>query len=165
MINESLKYKRRKDLETDNSDMETLIIELKSDRENTLIASCYRAPSMDQKKFIESYQSQLETLTKYSKNVIIGLDHNMDLLKSSNHKLTSTFFEMNLMQGMYSCITKPTRITHSTAMLIDNIFCSQEMYRNSKSGIAIDNLSDHLPCYSVIESFKPTEISEQLIYK
>ena len=51
------------------------------------------------------------------------------------------------------CITKPTRITHSSATLIDNIFCSQDLYRRTSSGIVIDDISDHMPCYSVIESF------------
>ena len=64
--------------------MESLVVELRGDRESTLLASCYRAPNMNQKEFISSYQSQLELLKKNSENIIIGLDHNMDLLKSSS---------------------------------------------------------------------------------
>ena len=89
----------------------------------------------------------------------------MDLLKSLSQKLTNKFFELNLSNGLNPCITKPTRITHSTATLIDNIFCNQELYRKTTSGIVIDDISDHMPCYSVIESFVPTINEDILIRK
>ena len=164
-LNDQLKYRHRKDLEEGGPCIESLVVELKGNKENTLLTSCYRAPNMDQKNFIEAYQTLLEKLRKCSKNVIIGLDHNMDLLKSSGQKLTNSFFDLNLINGMYPCITKPTRIMHSTATLIDNIFCNQELYRDCKSGIIIDDISDHLPCYTIIESFNPTKNSEQFVYK
>ena len=42
-------------------------------------------------------------------------------------------------------ITRPTRITHSTATLIDNILIDQTFSKNYKSSVLIDNISDHLP--------------------
>ena len=52
----------------------------------------------------------------------------MDLLKSSIHKQTNDFTEMLLDNGMVPTITKPTRISKTTATLIDNILIRE---RNS----------------------------------
>ena len=49
---------------------------------------------------------------------------------------------------MYPLISKPTRITSSTATLIDNIFTNNLEHRMS-SGILYTDLSDHLPIFQV----------------
>ena len=54
-------------------------------------------------------------------NIIIGLDHNLDFLKSAKHGPTNDFIETNLNFGMIPTLTRPTRITKTTATLIDNI--------------------------------------------
>ena len=53
--------------------------------------------------------------------MIIGLDHNMDFLKSHVHVPTNDFIEEILTTGLLPTISRPTRITKSTATLIDNI--------------------------------------------
>ena len=77
---------------------------------------------------------------------MIGLDHNLDLLKTDKHKPTQTFLESVLENSYIPCITRPTRNTHSSATLIDNILVSRDIYNNITSGIDISDLSDHLPC-------------------
>ena len=77
--------------------------------------------------------------------VIIGLDHNLDLLKHKNHNPTKRFIEKNLDLNMVPCITKPTRITKSSATLIDNIFVPLNLVPNVSSYIIIEDMSDHLP--------------------
>ena len=86
-----------------------------------------------------------------NKHIIIGLDHNMDLLKSSIHRQTNDFTEMLLDNGMIPTITKPTRISKTTATLIDNILISEDLQEKFSSGILIDNSSDHLPCYATLK--------------
>ena len=44
------------------------------------------------------------------------------------------------------CITRPTRITKSTATLIDNILVSHDIYSSINCGIAISDVSNHFPC-------------------
>ena len=44
------------------------------------------------------------------------------------------------------CVTKPTRITHTSATLIDNIIVSQSIYANHLSHIITEDISDHLLC-------------------
>ena len=53
-------------------------------------------------------------------------------------------------------ITKPTRITATTATLIDNILIDRKLEAESKGGILLDNTSDHLPCYALISNIHPT---------
>ena len=73
------------------------------------------------------------------------MDHNLDFLKHSIHKRTQDFIELNLDNNLIPSITRPTRITKSSATLIDNIMVSQSLTKNSESRIIIDDISDHLP--------------------
>ena len=51
---------------------------------------------------------------------------------------------------MFPTITKPTPITHNMASLIDNIYISSHCFRDHFSGILIDDISDHLPCITIM---------------
>ena len=53
----------------------------------------------------------------------------------------------------YPLISKPTRITNSSATLIDNIFVNNfdECY---KCGILLTDLSDHLPVFQITSSLQ-----------
>ena len=92
---------------------------------------------------------------KYNK-CIIGLDHNLDLLKQSVHSKTQEFLECILDHNLLPTITKPTRISKTSATLIDNILISNKLQLNYESLIIVDDLSDHLPCLVKLKNFKPT---------
>ena len=78
----------------------------------------------------------------------------MDLLKSSNHAPTENFLNANLLLNQVPTITRPTRITKSTATLIDNIFLSQSWLEKYNSGILVNDMSDHLPSIVSIKNLK-----------
>ena len=78
-------------------------------------------------------------------DVIIGTDHNLDFLKSGWHMDTQNFIELNLDSNLLPCITRPTRITKSTATLIDNVLISKNLQGKQDSKIIITDISDHLP--------------------
>ena len=78
----------------------------------------------------------------------------MDLLKSSNHAPTENFLNANLSLNLVPTITRPTRITKSTATLIDNIFISQSWLEKYNSGILVNDMSDHLPSIVSIKNLK-----------
>ena len=88
----------------------------------------------------------MKSICKSRSHSIIGLDHNLDLLKANYHKPTQSFLENVLSNQHVPCITRPTHITKSSATLIDNILVSRDIYNNTKCGIAISDLSDHIPC-------------------
>ena len=81
------------------------------------------------------------------------MDHNLDLLKQTSHKMTQTFIEHTLDHALLPVIMKPTRISRTSATLIDNIIISDKLQLNYTSNILVSNLSDHLPCYVEIKEF------------
>ena len=73
------------------------------------------------------------------------MDHNLDLLKATSHKITQEFLDLNFNSNLLPCITRPTRITKTSATLMDNIFVSQDLHKSFDSCILIHDLSDHMP--------------------
>ena len=90
---------------------------------------------------------------------LIGLDHNMDLLKIDRHEPTSQFVELTLNKGLIPCVTRPTRITHTSATLIDNVFIDAKLHHNSRSSILTIDLSDHLPSLITIPEIFVTKLT------
>ena len=115
----------------------------------------YRPPNVDIQTFQTCYNSLVCEMKKLRpKSIVIGLDHNLDFLKSDCHKGTNQFIQHNLDANLIPTITRPTRITKSSATLIDNILVSQSLCGNYESGILIDDISDHMPSICVIKSIK-----------
>ncbi len=56
---------------------------------------------------------------------------------------------MNLSAGLLPTMTKPTRIVHEKATLIDNIYVDNTS--NSVSAILLSDMSDHLPCLLLLD--------------
>ena len=158
LISTRCNYKRRKDLEQVNSTcFESCFIELENWKSNLIIGSIYRPPNTDSSEFIQSFERIANCCTSEQKRGVFGMDHNLDLLKCCHHALTQTFLETVYDCGLLPMITKPTRLTASTATLIDNIFIDRRLEAESKGGIFLDNTSDHLPCYTLISNINPTK--------
>ena len=106
----------------------------------------YRPPQSKEKEFLKDYSKLNEIIGQQKdKEIVIGIDHNMDFLKASKHTNTQKFMEYNLEINMLPVITKPTRITDTSATLIDNILISGKLQQAYHSGIIISDMSDHLP--------------------
>ena len=69
------------------------------------LGSIYRPPNTDPKKFNEEYCVVISQLKNECQNVVIGLDHNMDFLKSNKHESTQDFINQNLELGMLPTVT------------------------------------------------------------
>ena len=165
LMRDDLKIRHRTDLEIDSNVLENVVAELKGDKDPIILASCYRAPNSCQTESLDCYNSLLSKLAKQSKNVVIGLDHNLDLLKSSIHKNTHDFLKSNIERRLLPCITKPTRVTHSMVSLIDNLFCSETLYHNSDKYIVIDDMSDHLPCLCLFNNVFLMSLPDKFVFK
>ena len=106
---------------------EFLFVEIKRNRHNLVMGTIYRPPITPVNNFIESYANMCTKLYKYS-HVVIGLDHYLDLLKSTRHSQMQQFLEVTLEANLILTITKPTRVTHTSATLIDNILIKSTLY-------------------------------------
>ena len=95
--------------------------------------------------------------------VILGMDHNLDFLKSHLHENTQSFINYNLKNDLFPVIAHPTHITHSTATLIDNIFLESRLTGQMTSKILIDDISDHIPCVTIIGNLLPSKAFKRTI--
>ena len=84
----------------------------------------------------------------------MGLDHNLDFLKSEKHPNTQSFLEFNLDSDLMPTITRPTRVTQKSATLIDNVFITKKLQNNFVSSILIDDISDHFPSIVFLQNQK-----------
>ena len=131
LVSQVLRSRERPDLKITTEILEHVVVELKTDKRNILLVSGYRPPNTNVRKFLREYKELLQTLRKQKDHeIIIGLDHNMDLLQCHQHSQTNDFLELNLKKNLLPSISKPTRITNTTATLIDNIMLSTGLQNN-----------------------------------
>ena len=152
LISEGLSYKSLNNLDKLDDCVESIFIEIELNTGKALLGSLYRPPNNNPQLFLEYYDELCKSIKSGYKNVIIGLDHNLNLLNHHNHKDTQKFLETLLENDQFPCITRPTRITHHSATLIDNIIVSSNLHFKQNSGIILSDLSDHMPCISVLKN-------------
>ena len=143
---------------------EELAIEVKCKRASLIVGNVYLPPNTDMEIGTNEIISLSQFLLTKGPNVAICGDHNIDLLKATTHSYMQSFLEQ-CMESNIPSITKPTRITHSSASLIDNIFLSSCIYDCSHSWIVIEDTSDHLPCLTSIEGLTVDTGAEQFVVK
>ena len=166
LVKKGLVYRERTDLALDSKICENMVIELKCDRKSLLLCSAYRPPNTNPNDFLDVYSILIGKLKENKgKNIVIGLDHNLDLLKNATHKCTEDFIDLNLDSGLLPCITRPTRITKSTATLIDNIIVNESIFSTMFCAVITHDLSDHLPCYMEIFDQCPSNGPTESIVK
>ena len=154
-VAKDLIYVRRKDLESNLKSMELCIIELICQRSNIIVASIYHPPNSSKKVFLKEYELLIKYLkSDNSKDIIIGIDSNFDLLKSYQHNSTKKLLDITIDFDLWPTITKLTRITKSSATLIDNIMVNSRIYDSYQCGIILSDLSDHLPCILIVHNAK-----------
>ena len=153
LVHKDLRSRARPDLQINTEILEHVVVELKTDKRNILLVSGYRPPNTNIKKFLVEYKNLIKHLNKEKNHeIVIGIDHNMDLLKTHLHPQTNEFLEINLKRNLLPTISKPTRITTKSTTLIDNIFLSTRLQNNMEPNIIINDMSDHLPCLVVIKN-------------
>ena len=88
-----------------------------------VIGSLYRALNTCEEKLIQHIEETVNKLNseKERKEGILGMDQNIDLLKSERHEATGKFLDTILLLKLWPVITRPTRITQQSATLIDNM--------------------------------------------
>src|SRR6218665_2189852 len=101
--------------------------------QDIMVGVHYRPSGQPLETFNEELSKMIPILIKEKRRVMIIGDFNIDLLKSTNHESSQHF--SNIMTSAYFAptINCQTRVTDSTATLIDNIFTnfSQEIINPS----------------------------------
>ena len=108
----------------------------------TLCGSVYRHPHYNFDEFFKYLESCLSTIAKENKEVYICGDFNLDLLKIDTDHFTQHFFNLLCSYGLLPHFLQPTRVTESSATIIDNIF-SNNIQDDIISGNLQLTLSEH----------------------
>ena len=90
-------------------------------------------------------------------------DFNINLLKHNSHDKTNNYVDNLLTQGFLPLITKPTRITSTSATLIDHIY-RNNICKASISGIILTDVADHFGIFYCVKC-KPTQSKNAIIKK
>ena len=161
LIKNHISYTRRSALEEfQEGHLESTCIEIRSkNKKRIVVGSLYQPPNISADRL---HHHLSETIPKVKsedrdKQLILGMDHNLDLLKSNSHSPTQKFLDMLINNGLLLAITHPTRITQQSATLIDNIFISEVLQCNFDSAILIHDMSDHLPKIALMKQTKITD--------
>ena len=129
----------------------TVAIQVNKPISKKCVISCiYRTPGSNIDMFIYTINSIFSD-SKYNSSLFVCGDFNIDLLKNGEHVGTTKFIDAMYSIGLYPLIDKPSRITQYSATLIDNIF-TNELTNQIISGLLINDISDHLPIFSLTRS-------------
>ena len=100
--------------------------------------------------FNERINDILNVIQKENKLIYVMGDLNIDLLKSDVHKSTSSLLDVLYSYNVLPVITKPTRVTESTATLIDHILTNNfDIDASHHQGILCSSISDHYAIFHV----------------
>ena len=133
---------------------ESVTVEMTFKGVRFLVSEIYRPPNSNDLKFMENLDVVLSLGRKFKFSYVCG-DFNYDLIKTHLHKQTEHFQSTMLDSGFAPYILKPTRVTHVSNSLIDNIFVrSNNSLSRSLSYVIMDGMSDHYPCLLSYQMFK-----------
>ena len=80
---------------------EHCIAEIKLKERKLLVGSLYRVPNTNQLEFLKNYKELIHKLKSTNSEVILGMDHNLDFLKSHLHENTQSFINYNLDNDLF----------------------------------------------------------------
>ena len=148
-VDEKISYKVRVDINELNhlKYTECLFIEIERDKlQNIVIGIIYRPPDQNIVDFNNYVDKLLNKITGQENKLLFMMgDYNINLLNNDVHEPTGEFVDILTSYSLYPSILKPTRITHKSATLIDNIFTNN--YAAQTSGILLSDISDHLSIF------------------
>ena len=161
-IKDSVEYIVREELTYRIANIETLFIEIPkyqmNNKQAVIIGVLYRPPDTNISVFNDYLTEILSKIKTENKSLYLLGDYNINLLNIDNHRPSHEFTDLMFSHSLIPCITKPTRVTRTSATLIDNIF-SNIITRNSDtiSGVLYTDISDHFPIFYIDYSNSKTK--------
>ena len=126
---------------------------------NLTVGVIYRSPSADTNIFMHEYQLTINHLHESNEHFVILGDYNIDLLKYTQDGYATEFVDSTFEHGCIPLITKPTRVTPTSATCIDNII-TNKIYQNSEPGIIVHDISDHFAVFYAIPNSTTNKFQE-----
>ena len=156
----SIAFEYLPDLQIDIKGCENIWIKLC--QSNIVIVTIYRHPQNDAQTFLDSLDQHLDLL-KNNKVFLIG-DLNINISTSAS-RLNCAFDYLNVLasHGYFPLIAIPTRVTNSSAIIIDHIITNDNLH-TLKPGVIRADLSDHYPIFCTISNIASKKTS-QAVYQ
>ena len=146
-IHNDLQYKIRHDIHLEG--IENLFLEILDHKhKNKIVGVVYRPPSNTLDTFLDNFESGLEQIARENKDIYIAGDFNIDISPPLT-ALGQRFINLLSSLSLSPLINKPTRITHLTRTIIDNIICN--VLDEKHVGIIYYDISDHLPIFTICQ--------------
>ena len=157
-MREGITHKRCKNLEVMvEKEVEATYMEMTSkNSKHIILGSIYKSLDTSERK-LKDHISEVSYILKNEKGkkeLVLGMDHNLDLLKAHEHHKMQQFLDLMLELELVLTIMRPTRITQSSATLIDNVFISSVLQRYFDSLILLEDTSDHMPSLVLMKQTK-----------
>ena len=141
---------------------EEIWLEIKlNEKETIIIAVIYRHPGYSYNEFQDAFLKSIDQINKINKNFYIFGDFNIDLLKYNSNSATKFYVDSLTSNNCRSVIDKPTRITETSATLLDHIY-TNDVSNNISSGIAVTDVSDHFPTFICVKTDKINQSFEKV---
>ena len=171
-INNKLKYKIRDDLACPvgyQDFFDTIFVEVthENPRHNTLVGVLYRVPGINTVNDFNDYLHNIlmPKLEKEKINIALTGDLNINLLKCNEHQPSSLYLDIMITNGFIPKITVPTRVTHSSATLIDHMFIKDTHGKNYFAGTLKSAMTDHYMNFLFIDIPEQTKTDKFISYR
>ena len=161
LVRDGLTFRERPDLGTFTEGVfESVFVEVirGGGRRNDIVGVVYRPPGGDVGVFNTEMARVLAGMRGMD-GYIMG-DFNVDLIRTGTHGPTSDFLEGFSTGGFYPLISLPTRLTDTTATLIDNIWTNNVVAKMG-SGLVTVRVSDHLPIFAFVGGARAGGVKEE----
>ena len=164
----AISFQVRNDLHSSDDVFESIFIEVDGSvfnkHSNIVVGVIYRPTNTDINCFNESLNIILDKLKCENKLCFLMGNYNINLLNNDKHTPTYDFVELMHSYSFLSLINRPTRITETSATLIDNIFVNCSDLQKTFQCILVTDISDHLPIV-FIDQNNVTDSSECYIWR
>ena len=124
-IAEQLVFSVRRDLSLFDPEIESMFVEIEGsmlcNKKLILGVVTYRPPNTDTSGFNEKINCIMELIKRENKSCYMMGDYNINIMNYETHSLTGEFVDVMSSNALMPLITRPTRVTATSATLIDNI--------------------------------------------
>ena len=169
-IKSGYKYTKRDDLSILHNSIETVFLEIhNTNSKNIIVGIIYRRPRSDFLQFLEKYTAIISTVGEEDKLCYLSGDYNLDLLKSETDDSVRELVRLSHSRLFFNSIIKPTRVTSTTATIIDHIW-SNNFNQHMIGGIVYSQITDHFPVFACFtnndnSSQDPIETEKIITYR
>ena len=167
-VKTNIRFKLRNDLTfpiDKQNQFDGIFIEIEPCNNQTrplILGNIYRSPSYNSiTDFSQSLSLIIERLNSENKDIVIVGDMNIDLIKSETHRETSEFLDSMISNDLFPKITLPTRVTHTSATLIDHIYTNNK-HHSTIAGTIKTDISDHFSNF-ILFKWTPTKARPKFI--